>query len=204
MGARDFEPPYPVQFQGSAFGRWLLARIGWRVEFEGLPASQGVLAVYPHTSNWDFVVLYIVKWALGIPVRYWAKDSLFRIPLFGTWLRSFGGVPIVRGSAQGVVTDTVAQIREVQERGGYFWLAAAPEGTRKLTAGWRSGSYRVAVQAGVPLGLVRLDYARREVRVTDFLRLTGDESQDFARIVAVLEGAVGRHPENAGPIRLSS
>lgn len=202
MGARDFEPPYPVQFQGSAFGRWLLARIGWRVEFQGLPASQGVIVAYPHTSNWDFVVLYIVKMAIGISVRFWGKDSLFRIPLFGRWLRSFGGVPVVRNSAQGVVGDTVAQIRQAQQRGDYFWLAAAPEGTRKRTEGWRSGAYRVALQAGVPLGVVRLDYARREVLVTHFLRLTGDESLDFARIAAVLEGAVGYHPENAGPIRL--
>lgn len=191
-----------MQFAGSAFARWLLRRMGWKVHFEGLPALQGVLAVYPHTSNWDFVVLVIVKWAVGVPVRFWGKDSLFRVPLFGRWLRYLGGVPVERTSSQGLVGDTVARMQAAREQGEYFWLALAPEGTRKLIPGWRSGFYRTAVQAGVPLGLVKVNYPRREVTVADFLRLSGDESADFARIAAGLADAVGCRPGNAAPIRL--
>lgn len=202
MSTKDFPSPHPVQFRGSALARWLLRRMGWTVHFEGLPCLQGVLAVYPHTSNWDFVNLIIVKWAVGIPVRFWGKDSLFRVPLFGRWLRYLGGIPVERTSAKGVVGETVAQIEAARERGEYFWLALAPEGTRKLIPGWRSGFYRTAVRAGVPLGLVKVNYARREVTVTDFIRLTGDEGIDFARIARRLEGAVGCRPANASPIRL--
>jgi 1-acyl-sn-glycerol-3-phosphate acyltransferase len=202
MRVNDFPPPHPVQFRGSALARWMLRRMGWTVHFEGLPGLQGVLAVYPHTSNWDFVVLVIVKWAVGIPVRFWGKDSLFRIPLFGRWLRYLGGIPVERTSAKGVVADTAARIQAAGERGEYFWLALAPEGTRKRIAGWRSGFYRTAVQAAVPLGLVKVNYARREVEVLDFLRLSGDEAVDFRRIAAGLEGAVGCRPGNAAPIRL--
>jgi 1-acyl-sn-glycerol-3-phosphate acyltransferase len=202
MTLNDFPPPYPVQFRGSAIARWLLRRMGWRVDFQGLPGLQGVLAVYPHTSNWDFVVLLIVKWSIGIPVRFWGKDSLFRFPVFGHWMRYLGGVPVQRTSARGVVGDTVAHIQAARERGEYFWLALAPEGTRKLIPGWRSGFYRTAVQAQVPLALVKVNYAAREVTVRSFLRLSGDEAADFARIAAGLDGAVGCRPENAAPIRL--
>jgi 1-acyl-sn-glycerol-3-phosphate acyltransferase len=202
MILNDFPLPYPVQFRGSALARWLLRRMGWRVDFQGLPGLQGVLAVYPHTSNWDFVVLLIVKWAIGIPVRFWGKDSLFRFPVFGHWMRYLGGVPVQRTSARGVVGDTVAHIQAARERGDYFWLALAPEGTRKYIPGWRSGFYRTAVQAGVPLALVKVNYAQREVTVRCFLRLSGDEVADFARIAAGLDGAVGCRPENAAPIRL--
>lgn len=202
MPGSDFPQPYPVQFAGSAVARWLLRRMGWRVHFAGLPAWQGVLAVYPHTSNWDFVVLIVMKWAVGIPLRFWGKDSLFRIPLFGRWLRSLGGVPVTRTSPQGLVGDTVARIQQARERGDYFWLAVAPEGTRKYLPGWRSGFYRTAVQADVPLGLARVDYRRREVTVTEFIRLSGDEAADFRRIAAALEGASGCRPGNAAPIRL--
>ena len=195
-------PQQPVQFAGSAVARWLLRRMGWRVHFAGLPGLQGVLAVYPHTSNWDFVVLLIVKWAVGIPVRFWGKDSLFRVPLFGRWLRYLGGVPVERTSAHGLVGDTVALMQAARERGQYFWLALAPEGTRKRLPGWRSGFYRTAVQAGVPLGLVKVNYRLREVTVLEFLQLSGDEAADFARIAAGLEGAVGRRPGHAAPIRL--
>lgn len=202
MSESDFPRPYPVQFQGSALARWLLRRMGWKVHFQGLPGLQGVLAVYPHTSNWDFVVLIIMKWAVGVPVRFWGKDSLFRIPLFGRWLRSLGGVPVVRTSPQGLVGDTVAELEAARQRGDYFWLAVAPEGTRKHTPGWRSGFYRTAVQAGVPLGLVRVDYRLREVQVLDFIRLSGNEAKDFERITAVFKGVTACHPANAAPIRL--
>lgn len=202
MSCSDFSRPFPVQFAGSAVARWLLRRMGWRVHFDGLPGLQGVLAVYPHTSNWDFVVLLIVKWAIGIPVRFWGKDSLFRFPIFGHWMRYLGGVPVERTSAKGMVSDTAARMQAAREHGEYFWLALAPEGTRKYIPGWRSGFYRTAVQTGVPLALVKVNYAGREVTVRSFLRLSGDEAADFARIATALDGAVGCRPENAAPIRL--
>lgn len=202
MSSSDYPRPYPVQFAGSALARWLLRRMGWQVRFEGLPAMQGVLAVYPHTSNWDFVVLIVMKWAIGLPVRFWGKNSLFRIPLFGRWLRSLGGVPVERTAPQGMVGATVAQLHQAAARGEYFWLAVAPEGTRKHIPGWRSGFYRTAVQAAVPLGLVRVDYRLREVTATEFIRLSGDETADFRRIAAAFAGVTGCKPANAAPIRL--
>ncbi len=47
MPGSDYPQPFPLQFAGSAMARWLLRRMGWTVHFEGLPAMQGVLAVYP-------------------------------------------------------------------------------------------------------------------------------------------------------------
>lgn len=202
MSLSDFPRPFAVQFSGSALARWILRRLGWRVLFDGLPAKQGVLAVYPHTSNWDFVILVIAKWAVGIPVRFWGKDSLFRLPLFGRWLRWLGGVPVQRTASNGVVSETAAQMAQAREQDAYFWLALAPEGTRKHIPGWRTGFYRTAVRAGVPLGLVRLDYRLREVSVQNFIRLTGSEVDDFPRIAHVYEGVTGCKPANAAPIRL--
>jgi len=198
----DFHKPFPVQFTGSPLARWLLARLGWRVHFEGLPGLQGVLAIYPHTSNWDFVLMVLVKWVVGAPVRFWGKDTLFRIPLFGRWLRWLGGVPVDRTSAGGIVAQAVSIISAHRARGSYFWLALAPEGTRKLAAGWRSGFYQTALQAGVPLGLIRLDYLRHEVAGLDFVMLSGDQVADFARIAAVYQGVRGYRPHNAAPIQL--
>ena len=202
MASSDYAPPHPVQFRGHALARWLLQRLGWQVEFQGLPTQQGVLAVYPHTSNWDFVLLLLVKWSLGIPVRFWGKSSLFSVPVFGAWLRMLGGVPVERTSAQGMVQETVAHIARARAEGDYFWLALAPEGTRKLIPGWRSGFYRTAVGAQVPLGAVVVNYARRQIRVVNFLRLSGDEARDFARMAQAFEGAAGLYPEQASPIRL--
>jgi 1-acyl-sn-glycerol-3-phosphate acyltransferase len=201
MAVSDFPRPYPVQFRGSPVARWLLSAAGWRVHFAGLPALQGVIVVYPHTSNWDFVVMILAKWSLGIPVRFWGKDRLFLIPLFGRWLRWLGGVPVDRTAARGIVGQTVDEMAVASREARYFWLALAPEGTRKAVAGWRTGFYQTTLQAGVPLGLVGLDYARREITAQDFIRLSGNEAADFARIATVFGGVRGLRPDQAAPIR---
>lgn len=192
----------PLRFRGSRFARLLLALSGWKLFFDGLPALQGVLIVYPHTSNWDFVVMILAKWALGVPVRFWGKDKLFRIPLFGRWLRWVGGVPVDRTSPNGVTKQALQVFAAKKASGAYFWLGLAPEGTRKRIPGLRSGFYRTALGAGVPLGLVSLDYAKRQIRVLDFIRLTGDEDADLRRIAASFAGVQGRVPANAAPFKL--
>ena len=96
-------PGRPVQLQGSRLAAAVLRLGGWHVRFDGLPALQGVMVVYPHTSNWDFILGVLSKWAIGLPVAFWGKDTLFRWPLFGRWLRRLGGLPLVRDSGQGVV-----------------------------------------------------------------------------------------------------
>lgn len=202
MPSSEFPKPFPVQFVGNRLARWTVRRLGWRVKFDGLPGLQGVLVVYPHTSNWDFVILILMKWAIGVPVRFWSKEKLFRIPLFGVWLSWLGGVPVERTSPRGVVGQAVEQFTQARLQGQYFWLALAPEGTRKLISGWRSGFYQTTLQAGLPLGLVRFDYRLREVVVMDFITLTGDETVDFKRIAGAYEGVVGCIPGNAAPIRL--
>ena len=194
----------PVQLTGSALARAVLRLAGWRLLFNGLPARQGVLIVYPHTSNWDFPVAMLAKWAVGLQVTFWGKDTLFKLPLFGRWLRWLGGVPVDRRSANGIVGQMASALTAARENGDFMWLALSPEGTRKYSAAWRSGFYHVAQQAGVPLALVYLDYREREIGVQHFLRLTGDVPTDMAAIASVLAGRSGRNPVQAAPIRLES
>ena len=198
----DFHPPFAVQLKGHPLAARILKAFGWHLSFEGLPARQGVFIMYPHTSNWDFVVLLFMKWATGIEASFWAKDSLFKVPVLGRWLRYLGGVPVRRTSAQGMVGDAVAMFEQAKKEDTYFWVALAPEGTRKKIPGWRSGFYRTTCGAKVPLGLVKLDYRLKTIRITDFILLSGDEAQDFERLAAVYDGVSGKNPQSASPIRL--
>jgi 1-acyl-sn-glycerol-3-phosphate acyltransferase len=191
----------PVQLRGSALARALLRLAGWRILFDGLPAAQGVAIVYPHTSNWDFVVGLLAKWGIGIPVTFWGKDTLFRVPLFGRWMRWVGGVPVDRGNASGVVGSMVQALQQARRDGRFLWLALAPEGTRRFVDGWRSGFYHVAVASQVPLGLVCLDYVRREVGFRAFLQLGGDPAADLAAVAGVLGNCTGLRAQQAAPIR---
>ena len=200
-GAPVAAPGPTVQLQGSRVARALMRLCGWRVQFDGLPAAQGVLAVYPHTSNWDFVWALLAKWAIGIPVTFWAKDTLFKPPLFGRWLRWLGGRPVERDAPRGAVGQMAAQLRQARERGAFMWLALSPEGTRSLTPGWRTGFYQVALQAEVPVTLAYLDYGRREVGFDSSWRLSGHRENDLARFAPRLADRRARRPELAAPVR---
>ncbi|MDE2079745.1 MAG: 1-acyl-sn-glycerol-3-phosphate acyltransferase [Burkholderiales bacterium] len=190
-----------VSLRGSRLARALLRLAGWRVLFDGLPAAQGVAVVYPHTSNWDFVVGLLAKWAIGLPIVFWGKDSLFKVPLFGGWLRWLGGRPVVRHAPQGAVAQMAAQLRQAREQGQWMWLALAPEGTRGRTEGWRSGFYHLATQAGVPVGLVVLDYGRRRVGFDSFWVVSGDLQADLASFARRLAGCRGLRARLAAPVR---
>lgn len=192
----------PVQFKGNALAHALLRLAGWRVDWSGLPARQGVIMVYPHTSNWDFIVGLLAKWAMGLPAHFWGKNSLFKVPVFGHWMRWLGGIAVDRSSAGGVVGDTVAAIRAARERDELFWLAVAPEGTRSLSTGWRSGSYQVAVQAKVPVGLAYFDFPSKTVGLHEFVELSGDPQQDFKLLRQHLGQRTGKRPRLASPVQL--
>lgn len=187
---------------GSALARAVMRLFGWGIDNPGLPARQGVVMVYPHTSNWDFPIGVLTKWSLGFQLRFWAKDSLFKLPLVGHWMRAIGGVAVNRRSANGLVGDTVKQMLEARARGESFWLIVAPEGTRSYVDHWKSGAYHVAVQAGVLVGLASFDFATKRVVFTDFVEVSGDPALDFALFAEILKGRRGKRPEQAGLIRL--
>ncbi|MDP1693427.1 MAG: 1-acyl-sn-glycerol-3-phosphate acyltransferase [Burkholderiaceae bacterium] len=192
----------PVQLHGSSVARGVLRLAGWRVMFDGLPARQGVLIVYPHTSNWDFVIGVFAKWSIGIPLAFWGKDSLFKLPLFGRWLRWIGGVPVDRNSPHGAVAEMVARLVAARQNGRFLWLALSPEGTRSYRESWRSGFYQTALRADVPLALAFFDYAERRVGIDSFIRLSGDVARDMAAIEARLGHRRGCKPQRAAPVRL--
>ncbi len=195
---------FRVQFQGSALARRILKLLGWQVHFRGLPALHGVIVVYPHTSNWDFPVGLLAKWATGLEAKFLGKHTLFQIPLFGSWLRRLGGVPVDRRAAGGVVEQMVEMFARKQQAGEYFWLALTPEGTRSWRPAWRSGFYRVTLSAQVPLVLAVLDYGRRQVRLIDVMTLSGQVDEDMRRIAQVFEGSTGLRQELAAPVRLEA
>ena len=192
----------PVKLKGNRLARAVLGLAGWQIRFDGLPARQGVAIVYPHTSNWDFVVGILAKWGIGIDVTFWGKDTLFRVPLFGRWLRWLGGVPVDRGAPRGIVGQMAKALADAKRDDRFLWLALSPEGTRALGDHWRSGFYHVALEAAVPLGLAYFDYRERAVGVEDFMMLSGNQRADLAGIDRVLGHRQGRHPALATPIRM--
>jgi 1-acyl-sn-glycerol-3-phosphate acyltransferase len=176
----------------------LLNGLGWKFYFKPLPGPHGVAVVYPHTSNCDFFVGLLAKWAVGLQFRWLAKDSLFRGPM-GTIMRYWGGVSVDRSAPQGAI----ARLAQTMHASRWFWLAITPEGTRGYRPAWKTGFYRIALEARVPVLLVALDYGKKVVDVTQVLAMTGDEAADLAAIRQVYEGVQALYPKDAAPIRFA-
>jgi 1-acyl-sn-glycerol-3-phosphate acyltransferase len=177
--------------------RAVLKSIGWKSVLVPLPGPQGIVVVYPHTSNWDFIIGVLYKIGVSLRVRWVGKHTLFRWPFRRLFVR-LGGVPIRRNQRSGFVDAVLAEFA----RGDPMWLAVTPEGTRSHTSAWKSGFYRIALAADLPIGLGYIDYATRTIGIDTYIKLTGDVAADFARIRAFYKDKRGRRPENAGDIRL--
>lgn len=177
----------------------LLNLFGWRVRYKPLPGPRGIAVVYPHTSNWDFTIGLVGKWAIGLDFSFLAKESLFRGPL-GVVMRYWGGVPVER---RGAPTGATQRLADKINATDWIWIGITPEGTRGYKPHWRSGFYHLALAARVPLLLVYIDYATKELGVVDTLDLSGNPDADMAAIAAVYQGRQGLYPAKAAPIKLA-
>lgn len=195
-GAPDRKPSPSL---AERLGRSLLASRGWTTVFEPLPAPKGVIVVYPHTSNWDFIVGVFYKFAVGLPANWVGKDSLFRWPM-GPLFTRIGGIPVDRSKSSGFVRALLDEF----DRRDRMWVALAPEGTRSHSDHWKSGFYRIALAAGLPIGLGFIDYATRRVGIDTYVRVSGDRDRDMAVIRDFYADKQGYRPARASDIRLQS
>jgi 1-acyl-sn-glycerol-3-phosphate acyltransferase len=158
-----------------------------------------VVIAAPHTSNWDFPVMMAFAFAFEAHVHWLGKDGLFRGP--GYWLfRWLGGIPVDRSRAGGLVGQA-AQTFAAEER---LILAVPPEGTRSRGRGWRSGFYRIAHSAKVPVVMAYADFERRVGGIGEIVVPSGDLDADMATFKAFYSDIRGMHPHLESEIRIAA
>jgi 1-acyl-sn-glycerol-3-phosphate acyltransferase len=93
-----------------------------------------------------------------------------------------------------MVAETVRIIGESD----HFILALAPEGTRRRVAEWKTGFYRVALGARIPVVLGSIDFAKRVVDFGPTIWPSGDIEADMALIQRYYGSFKGKNPELFG------
>ncbi|MFN8051744.1 MAG: 1-acyl-sn-glycerol-3-phosphate acyltransferase [Acidimicrobiales bacterium] len=170
----------------------------WRWTPVGVKPSRGsVIICAPHTSNVDYLLMILVAWTQHMNLSWLGKAQLFKPPL-GWLMRATGGVSVDRSAPQGMV----GQLTEEFGRNPDLMLAIPAEGTRSHTEYWKSGFYRIAVQAKVPMSLAFIDKSTHTVGFGPEIEPTGDLVADMAVIREFYAGKVGLKPANFGPVRL--
>lgn len=174
------------------FSQFLFYHIfGWRLANELPYPDKCVIAVAPHTSNWDFVIAKTGYAAIGRTANFLMKSEWFVFP-FNLIFKKMGGIPVKRGKSSSL-TDILAAEFDKRDR---MQLAITPEGTRKPVKEWKKGFYFIACKALVPILLVGLDYGKKEVRFLGLFEPTGNYEKDIVTIKSYYKGIRAKKPEN--------
>ncbi len=182
-----------VRFFISKTIMWL---VGWKVTGKLPKDKKFILLGEPHTSNWDFLLMFGAAYSLRLNVSWLGKDAIFKIP-FGTIMRYFGGIPINRKRTNDLVQSTTKLFQESER----LAMVIGPSGTRSKRDYWKSGFYWIAHTSNIPVVCSYLDFANKIVHVGLCLRLKGDVKKDMDEIRKFYKGIRGKHPELESDIR---
>ncbi len=181
-----------------AIAKLFLRVTGWTFEGEIPTERRCVLIAAPHTSNWDLPYMLAFAWYCDIDINWMGKHQIFAGPQ-GRLMKSLGGVPVKRGQKNDLVTQMVETFAERDT----LFLTIPPEATRKRAEHWKSGFYRIALAADVPIIPTVLDYGRHTGGFAPALHPTGDVTADMDVLRAVYADCEGKYPESFGPVRLA-
>ena len=155
---------------------------GWTTDVTVPHRDKCIIAVVPHTSNWDFIIGELYYNSLGRKALFLMKKSWFFFPL-GILLRKMGGFPVNR-SRHTSMTD---QMAEAAKAASHFELAVTPEGTRSRRTKWKHGFYFMALKAELPIQLYALDYKNKRIVCTQELIPSGNLKEDMEAICKYYE-----------------
>jgi len=174
---------------------WAFSR--WRLVTEPAPDRPTILIGAPHTSNWDFVFMLAITWRLDMRIRWLGKKSLFR-GWRGPIMKGLGGIPVDRAAPSSVISEVLDRIRS----GDAFGLVVTPDGTRSGHTHWKSGFYRIAREAQIPVTLGYVDRTTMTTGLGPTFELSGDVSRDMDRIRAFYKDKSGVRPQHRVEPRL--
>lgn len=173
-----------------SFASWLLCRLGWKcLPLPNDRPTHSIICVAPHTSNIDFFVGKLYYITIGKPHGFLMKKDWFFFPL-GMIIKAMGGIPVDRSRKE----DMVGRLSEYIKTQKEIHIAITPEGTRSLRSEWKTGFYRIALAAGIPIELAVLDYKRKEVGIFEVFYPTGDMDKDIAYIRSHFSSEQAKYP----------
>ncbi len=142
------------------WGRRLLQVNFIPVEVQGLEhLSPGQAYVFAANHRSDFDIFTLLSVLPG-RLMFVAKESLFRIPLFGPALRRMGSIPLDRDNLKQAMKSLDMAAARVKEGAS---MIVYPEGTRvdaAELAPFKKGVFIMAVKAGQPIVPVAINGTR--------------------------------------------
>lgn len=145
------------------------------------------LLVGNHQSSMDIPILLA---ACRGNVRFMAKDSLFRIPVFGWILSRYEFAPIDRSRARRTAQTLDRMLERLRKRPISF--AVFPEGTRTRDGRllpFRRGTMKIAERTGLPIVPFTIDGSIRVHHRDEYVIRSGEVRLTFHREIGPEEAA---------------
>lgn len=178
--------------------RAYLGALGWSQHGDAPDPDQTCIFVgAPHTSGYDTVLMLATAWKNNLRVKFLIKREAIDGPL-GPLLTFLGAIPVDRDNP-GPLIERLAAAAEQNEG---FQLVLTPEGTRKPVKYWKSGFYRFASRADIPIVLVSPDAMNHHITFGPIFKVSNDVHADMDRIRAFFADKNGVNPENRTEPRL--
>ena len=171
---------------------------GWTVVGSIPPdLKKAVIIAAPHTSYWDFVYARAAFYVMGIPMKVTIKKEVVEFPVMGSMVSALGGIAIDRTPKESGLKSKISMVDAMVnliEDNDELIMMVTPEGTRKQVKRWKSGFYRVAEKANVPIILGYLDYAKKHAGIGSIFMPTGDYDKDVEEIKSFYRPISGKYP----------
>ena len=167
--------------------------LGWRIVGDyPFHEKKLIIVVAPHTSFWDFGVGVAVRGYLNFKSNYLAKKELFNNPVLSWFLTNTGGVPVDRGNKN---VDVVGQTIELFKSREEFVIALTPEGTRARVEKLKTGFYRIAKGADVPILVAGFDFKEKTCEFLPPFKPGDDMQKDIDYIMDFFKTKTGQNPQ---------
>lgn len=162
------------------------------------PKEQPYLYMFNHESMFDqfMIAAYIKHYLTAV-----GAIEQFRYPLWGTLIRQYGVIPIIRKNLKKAI-NSLTKAEEALKSGTSFLIS--PEGTRSLTgelSSFKKGPFHLAKNTGttiIPVAVIGAFYAKRKndwrlspgklitrfgepIKKEEFEHLTVEETSDMVR-----------------------
>lgn len=137
---------YLSNFWGSLF-TWLVP--GWNVIIIGKEKldNKPKIIIANHQSQEDILLIY----RLGVPFRWISKAEVFKVPIYGWFMRLKGDIKLLR-SSKASIRKMIKDAEKVINKGCVITIF--PEGTRSKTGkigNFKEGAFKLAFDTKVPI-----------------------------------------------------
>lgn len=174
----------------------IIKTIGWKVAgHPPLDINKAVILGAPHTTNWDFIVMIGVIWIYNLRLKFLIKSDWLKFP-FKWFMEGMGAVGVDRTGRKSNLIDNLIKSFKSNEK---FHLVITPEGSRSRVRKWKTGFYRIAIDANVPILMAYADYEKKEFGFSKVYYPTGDFEKDMTHIQNFYSNFKGKYPDQYNP-----